>query len=290
MMSLSIDEFKHLLPFICDKETSLASDGWSTENPLYGHCAVVSLVAQNLFGGELLRASLENTVFATMRSHYWNKLPDGSEVDFTKLQFENNFPDGIESKVKNRSYVLSFPETKVRYQKLALRLAKKVQLNDTVDDKVYEACFYAALDSPCKKLRFGCVAVRNGEIVSSSSNKTLEPLKYLCEPACIRLGIQSCTDSMIGACGHAEEFVILELAKKGIPAEECDLYVAGVFPNGLPIPAEDNTDYSCLRCGVQMYNASVRSVAGPMNGQWIKLPMEHAIKSAVAYALKQKKA
>ena len=287
-MSILVEDFRQLLPFICDKETSLATDGWSADNPLQGHCAVVSLVAQNLFGGDLLRASLENTVFSAMRSHYWNKLPDGSEVDFTKPQFKDVVLS-LEGAVRERSYVLSFPETKSRYQKLALRLAKQVQPQDIVDDKIYEACFYAALDSPCQKLRFGCVAVRNGEIVADGCNKTIEPLKHLCEPACIRVGIQSRTESMIGACGHAEEFVIYSLVKKSIPLNGCDFFVAGVFPNGLPIP-EDNTDYSCLRCGVQMYDAGVRSVAGPMNGVWVPLPMEQALKSAVAYALKQKKA
>lgn len=288
-MSLSIDDFKQLLPSLCDSATSLASNAWTQDNPLIGHCAVVSLVAQNLFGGDLLRASLENTIFSGMGSHYWNRFVDGSEMDFTKPQFGDKCPIGLEGKLRERSYVLSFPETKSRYQKFALRLAKKVQPQDTVDDKIYEACFYAALDSPCKKLRFGCVAVRTGEIVADSCNKTIEPLKSLCEPSCIRMGIQSRTESRIGACGHAEEFVIYGLVKKGVSLSECDFFVAGVYPNGLPIP-EDNTDYSCLRCGVQMYNAGVRSVAGPMNGRWIDLPMERAVESAVAYALKQKKA
>lgn len=81
---LSHEGFKKLLPTICDKETSLDPDGWSSENPLLGHCAVVSLIVQNLFGGELLRASLAGTEFAHMRSHYWNRLPDGTADDFTK--------------------------------------------------------------------------------------------------------------------------------------------------------------------------------------------------------------
>lgn len=288
-MAISIDEFRQVIPFLCDRETTLAPDKWSAENPLMGHCAVVSLVVQNLFGGDLARASLENTAFSGMGSHYWNRFVDGSEMDFTKPQFGDKYPQGLEGKVKDRSYVLSFPETKERYKKLALRLAKKIQPQDTVDDKIYEACFYVAIDSPCKKLRFGCVAVRTGEIVADSCNKTIEPLKSLCEPSCIRMGIQSRTESMIGACGHAEEFVIHDLVKRGIPLSECDFFVAGVYPDGLPLP-EDNTDYSCLRCGVQMYNAGVRSVAGPMNGRWIALPMERAVQSAVAYALKQKKA
>ena len=52
----TVEQFKQLLPSICDKETTQDAEHWTAENPLCGHCAVVSLVAQNLFGGELLRA------------------------------------------------------------------------------------------------------------------------------------------------------------------------------------------------------------------------------------------
>lgn len=289
MASINIAQFRDVLPSVCCRDTSLDADGWSADNPLQGHCAVVSLVAQNLFGGQLLRASLENTVFASMRSHYWNLLPENREEDFTRAQFGTNFPAGLEGKIKERSYVLSYPATVERYKLWALKLAKKIQPNDTVDDKIYEACFYSALDSQCKKLRFGCVAVRNGEIVSRGANATIGPLAYICEPSCVRMSIQSRTDAMIGACGHAEEFVLWDLAKKNVPLNDCDVYVAGIFPNGLPIP-EDNTEYSCLRCAVQMFNAGVNSVSGPMNGRWIQLPTARALETAVAYATKQKMA
>src|SRR3989344_523490 len=102
---ITVGYFKEVLPTICDPETSLDTWGWTAANPLYGHCAVVSLIGQNLFGGELLRASLEKTAFAHMRSHYWNSLADGSEHDFTKPQFGDNPPTDLEAVVKERAYL-----------------------------------------------------------------------------------------------------------------------------------------------------------------------------------------
>lgn len=122
---ITTEQLKKLLPYICDRETSQDPDHWTPENPLCGHCAVVALVAQNLFGGELLRASLaEIPEFAHMRSHYWNRLANGTEVDFTLSQFDQNFPGNLKAEVRDRAYVLSFPETAKRYELLVSRLKK----------------------------------------------------------------------------------------------------------------------------------------------------------------------
>lgn len=93
---IPIERFKEILPQICDKETSYDAKGWTAKNPLYSHCTPVSLIAQNLFGGRLLCASLkESQKYKHMKSHYWNKLPDGIEIDFTKPQFEDDYPNGL---------------------------------------------------------------------------------------------------------------------------------------------------------------------------------------------------
>ena len=103
---LSHEEFQKLLPTICDRETTLTPDDWSPENPLLGHCAVVSLIVQNFFGGELLRASLEHVPeFAHMRSHYWNRLPDSTAEDFTAPQFGDRYPP-LQPEVAPRSRAL----------------------------------------------------------------------------------------------------------------------------------------------------------------------------------------
>lgn len=117
------EEFRKMLSLICDAETSADPGGWTPENPLWGHCAVVSLLAQDFFGGILLRASLKETPFEAAGSHYWNKLADGTEADFTVSQFGDQYPVNLVPQPKERDYVLSYPQTKLRYELLVLRVA-----------------------------------------------------------------------------------------------------------------------------------------------------------------------
>ena len=289
-MKVTPERFKQLLPLICDKETTSDPDNWTPENPLWGHCAIVSLVAQNLFGGELLRGSLmEVSGFEHMRSHYWNKLADGSIEDFTKSQFGERYPEGLKAETRDRFYVLSFPETAKRYKLLAFRLAKALSNNNPLfDDAIYRRCFYVALDSHCQKMKFGCVIIHNGKIVYAGCNNTIEPLKSLCEPKCIRFSITSRTESMIGACGHAEEEGLWNVVHQGIPIHECNLYVAGIYPNGLPW-LKKNTEHTCLRCAVQMYNAKIKNIYVPVIDLWRIIFTEEALETARAYATGEKK-
>lgn len=74
------------------REACLASAGpdtayrfYSTErSKLFGHCGPVSYTVQKLLGGDLLSARLYG------ETHYWNRLPDGTQIDLTSCQF----PDG----------------------------------------------------------------------------------------------------------------------------------------------------------------------------------------------------
>src|SRR5690348_3302181 len=120
-MEITVEKFEELLLKICSKETSSDPDGWTPENPLYGHCAVASVLAQLVFGGTLLRASLEqDPKFSHMRSHYVNKLPDETVIDFTKNQFGNAYPS-MEFEKRTRTYVLENKQTHQRYSILAFR-------------------------------------------------------------------------------------------------------------------------------------------------------------------------
>lgn len=246
-------------------------------------------MAQNLFGGELLRGSLtEVPGFEHMRSHYWNKLADSSVGDFTKSQFGERYPTGLKAETRDRSYVLSFPETAKRYKILALRLAKTLSNgNPLFENALYQKCFSVALDSHCQKMKFGCVVVRNGEVIYEGFNKTIEALKSLCEPKCIRFSITSRTESMLGACGHAEEG-LWEVVHRGIPIHECDLYIAGIHPNGLPW-LKKQAEHTCLRCAVQMHNAKIHRVYVPVVDQWVGISTERALETALAYATQEKK-
>lgn len=104
-------------------ETS-ADEAWTLERPSLGQCAVTSLIVQDSLRGELLRSSVGGI------SHYWNRLPDGTEVDLTRDQFDF-FELDSEPQVRDRDYVLSFPVTKARYDRLrqTLEMSQEVELS-----------------------------------------------------------------------------------------------------------------------------------------------------------------
>ncbi|MEU8005107.1 NUDIX hydrolase [Catellatospora sp. NPDC049111] len=59
---------------------------WRPENPSRGQCGVTALVVHDLLGGELVLGEVfEDGV--RRGYHYWNRLPDGTEVDLTRDQF-----------------------------------------------------------------------------------------------------------------------------------------------------------------------------------------------------------
>lgn len=81
---LPVEEFCQMMPRICMRDSSADPDGWSKERPFWGHCLVVSLLMQAVYGGALLRRSLKGVAgFEHFGSHYSNRLPDGTEWDLT---------------------------------------------------------------------------------------------------------------------------------------------------------------------------------------------------------------
>jgi hypothetical protein len=60
---------------------------WSPENPAKGQCGVTALVLQDHLGGELVMAEVLNADGSRQGVHYWNRLPDGVDVDLTREQF-----------------------------------------------------------------------------------------------------------------------------------------------------------------------------------------------------------
>lgn len=59
---------------------------WRPDNPARGQCGVTALVVQDLLGGDLILGEVlvEGT---KVGHHYWNRLPDGSDLDVTAGQF-----------------------------------------------------------------------------------------------------------------------------------------------------------------------------------------------------------
>lgn len=111
-----IEELFSRLRVAWQANTSNAPDKWSPSNPAFGQCAVTALVVQDLVGGELVRGSFADG------THYWNRLPDGREVDLTAGQF-NVRPKMSKVELRDREYLLSNPSTCRRYRQLLENLA-----------------------------------------------------------------------------------------------------------------------------------------------------------------------
>jgi hypothetical protein len=85
---LSVESLSEILraawgPDTCDPHDL---DDWRPDNPARGQCGVTALVVQDLLGGDLILGEVF-TGEIKVGHHYWNRLPDGSEVDFTASQF-----------------------------------------------------------------------------------------------------------------------------------------------------------------------------------------------------------
>jgi hypothetical protein len=65
-------------------------DDWSPANPSRGQCGSTALVLHDIFGGELLIAEVHHLDGTLQGYHYWNRLPDGEEVDLTRMQFTDD--------------------------------------------------------------------------------------------------------------------------------------------------------------------------------------------------------
>lgn len=121
---IPFETFVESLKNVASRDTSADPDGWTINNPLWGHCAVVALLAQDVYGGELMRGSLEEVPkYAYLRSHYWNRIDD-KEIDFTKDQYSDLSYTNLESEVRDRSSVLEHPDTVRRYMLLKSRFNK----------------------------------------------------------------------------------------------------------------------------------------------------------------------
>ncbi|MFI5836586.1 hypothetical protein ACIA5A_23195 [Micromonospora sp. NPDC051300] len=59
---------------------------WHPGNPARGQCGVTALVVQDLLGGDLVLGEVFVGA-ARVGHHYWNRLPDGTDVDLTADQF-----------------------------------------------------------------------------------------------------------------------------------------------------------------------------------------------------------
>lgn len=87
-MPITVDELReHFLaawgPDTCYPHMSAE---WSPERPSRDQCGMTALVVQDVLGGDLVLAEV-HVDGAQIGHHYWNRLPDGTDVDLTADQF-----------------------------------------------------------------------------------------------------------------------------------------------------------------------------------------------------------
>ncbi len=118
MINIRILEFA--LQKSWSEKTCFPSDKkkWTSENPAVGQCAITSMIVHDNLGGELLYCKHNN--------HYWNRLPNGEEIDLTRSQFSGDTSLCIDAVIK-RKHLLSKKkirtyDTYIRYRLLKNRI------------------------------------------------------------------------------------------------------------------------------------------------------------------------
>jgi hypothetical protein len=120
-MKITIDELKMALFESWNYDTAFGE--WTPKCLSLNQCAVTAMIVQDYFGGDLLRCECDDG-----DSHYWNKLPNGQEIDLTKEQFlySGVVPFKHKAVIRDREYVESFEETMFRYKILSNRVSENL--------------------------------------------------------------------------------------------------------------------------------------------------------------------
>ena len=100
-------------------------DSWNDKNPTLGHCAIVSLIVNDYFGGEIYKIKVDGI------SHYFNFV-DNKIVDLTASQF-NTTIDYSNKVEKQRDEIISDSDTLFRYN----LLKSKFELS-LIDKEIHE--------------------------------------------------------------------------------------------------------------------------------------------------------
>jgi hypothetical protein len=106
-------------------ETSWTKN-FDPENPTADQCRVTAAVIQTLLGGKILFAIIKKRPLIT---HFWNRLPNGKEIDFTREQFSKNIkiPKGRAVSVRE---TLSAPRIKKTYPVLLAKVKYFLKINN----------------------------------------------------------------------------------------------------------------------------------------------------------------
>lgn len=120
---VNLYKLEDALRFSWNIATTSDPDNWSIENPALGQCAATACVVQDYLGGKIVWSPARVPEADKDISHYFNKIGDNTEYDFTRVQFPigTEILTGVDKKQEfdsTREYVLSFEETRKRYELL----------------------------------------------------------------------------------------------------------------------------------------------------------------------------
>lgn len=124
---MTIKQIENILLSIYSNETCypLCRDNWNNDNKTLGHCAIVSLLLNDYFGGKIYKIKVEGI------SHYFNVI-DNRVVDLTASQF-NTAIDYSNKVEKQRDEIVSDSDTLFRYN----LLKSKFELS-LIDKEIHE--------------------------------------------------------------------------------------------------------------------------------------------------------
>jgi hypothetical protein len=98
-------------------DTSFWPNGWTTDRPSFGQCAVTAMIVHDRFGGEMLRTVNQGVI------HYWNRVDD-VDIDLTRDQFDTWDPDDEIVAVDPAQVGSSGPSIAARHSLLAAALGR----------------------------------------------------------------------------------------------------------------------------------------------------------------------
>ena len=87
-MPITVDELRSHLLAAWGPDTCYPNmrEEWTPQNPSRDQCGMTALVVQDVLGGDLVQGEV-HVAGEQVGHHYWNRLPDGSDVDLTGDQF-----------------------------------------------------------------------------------------------------------------------------------------------------------------------------------------------------------
>jgi len=308
-MKIPLVELQYLLKKSCREDTAYKPDSWSATNPLFGHCAVIALIAEDFFGGKIKRGIFPKEWQKGFHSkfHYWNELEGGLIADFSQGQFPLEFPcaDFVKGKLgvvvnKKRNEFLRHGNVQDRYKKLRHRLDSNLKSNPLFTEEKFQLCWELAFsgEAVCPKMRFACLVYDGDKLITQSANKNFctefgeERLCSFDGSSCIRIGMPSRTDATLGDCGHAPIWCIkqvFDLGYKPQDLKKLDFYEGGFWPDGSPW-WRDEPSYTCTYCENMFAIFGLDKIYGAFGGAWHPLWTKDSLYSSTEYAKGLKKA